>query len=180
MYEKRDIEEMLKLYLKSKAQLKTIEDKIEKNEIQIKFNGTELKENENEVISTMALGRSNSYEIPSGKTNKIMKTTENIALSYRDNEKYTNKSDSFHLKVENEEYRKKAIPLKELVNSVDIMLDSLNNEQKLIIKSYYMYEQKWNYVYLIYIEKYKIPKTINQLKNIRDDALKNMLEVINI
>ena len=128
----------------------------------------------------MAMGSANSTEVPSGKTNKIVKQTENIALTYKGNLKYTNKSDTIHLKAEIEEYRKKAIPLKDLVNSVEIMLESLNNEQKLIIKSYYMYERKWNNVYLTYIEKYKIPKTINQLKNIRDMALKNMLDVINI
>lgn len=60
------------------------------------------------------------------------------------------------------------------------MLKALNNEQKLIIQTYYMYEPKWNYVATTYVQVYNEPRTVNQLKNIRDKALEIMLEVINI
>ena len=43
-----------------------------------------------------------------------------------------------------------------------------------------MYEPKWNYVATTYVQVYNEPRTVNQLKNIRDKALEVMLDVINI
>lgn len=79
--------------------------------------------------------------------------------------------------VKNEE---KAEPLRDLVDRVDRMLKALNNEQKLVVKTYYMNEPKWNYVVNTYFEVYKETRTVNQLKNIRDAAIEKMLKVINI
>ena len=79
--------------------------------------------------------------------------------------------------VRNEE---KAEPLRDLVGKVDRMLKALNNEQRLIVKTYYMYEPKWNYVNNTYFEVYKETRTVNQLKNIRDAAMQIMLKVINV
>lgn len=81
---------------------------------------------------------------------------------------------------ENAAYNEKAEPLRDLVEKVDRMLKALNNEQKLIIQTYYMYEPKWNYVISTYFEVYKETRTVNQLKNIRDVAINIMLEVINV
>lgn len=109
-----------------------------------------------------------------GKTNKISRPTENIALTY------TNKIDNKKLIIENAEYEQKAEPLRESVGKVDRMLKALNNEQKLVIQTYYFYEPKWNYVTTKYFEIYKESKTVNQLKNIRNIAINIMLDVINI
>ena len=81
---------------------------------------------------------------------------------------------------ENVRYNEKAEPLRDLVGKVNRMLDALNNEQKLIIKTYYMYEPKWNYVATAYVQIYNEPRTVNQLKNIRDKAMQIMLDVINV
>lgn len=180
MYEKHDIEEMLKAYLLSKSQLEEIESKIEKNNVLLKYNGTEFEETETEVIEAMTLKSSTISDIPKSKTNKKSNITENIALTYKENLKYTNKVDKIKLINENERYNKKAEPLRELTEKVERMLRALNNEQKLIVKTYYMSEQKWNYVSNTYMEVYKEPKTVTQLKNIRNTALKIMLKVINI
>lgn len=115
-----------------------------------------------------------------GKTNNISNVTEDIALSYKSKLTYINEADKFKIMNENVEYNKKAEPLRELVGKVDRMLEALNNEQRLIIKTYYMYEPKWNYVSTTYFEIYKETRTINQLKNIRDTALDIMLDVINV
>ncbi len=110
----------------------------------------------------------------------MSRPTEDIALSYRDNLTYINKADKIKLTNEIEEFNKKAEPLRELVGKVNRMLGALNNEQKLIIKTYYMYEPKWNYVSSVYMQVYNEPRTINQLKNIRDKAMQIMLDVINV
>lgn len=180
MYEKYDIEEMLKSYLLSKSQLEELESKIEKNNILLKYNGTEFEESEAEAIEAMTLKSSTIPDIPKSKTNKKTDITANIALTYKEKLKYTNKADKIKLINENVRYNEKAEPLRDLVEKVERMLRALNNEQKLIVKSYYMFEQKWNYVSITYTDAYKTPITINQLKNIRNTAMQTMLKVINI
>ncbi len=180
MYEKHDIEEMLKEYLLKKSQLDELEEKIENNDIQIKFHGTKNKESEEETIRNLSLSSPIISDTPKGKTNKISNTTENIALSYREKMIYTNKADKIKLMNENVAYNKTAEPLREAVGRVERMLRALNNEEKLIIKTYYMYEPKWNYVANTYFKIYTETRTINQLKNVRDAALEKMLKVVNI
>ncbi len=101
-------------------------------------------------------------------------------MSYKDKLTYINKADKIALMNENAINEEKAEPLRDLVGKVDRMLRALNNEQKLIVKTYYMNEPKWNYVVNTYFEVYKETRTINQLKNIRDTAIEIMLKVVNI
>lgn len=180
MYEKCEIEQMLKKYLKSKSQLEELESKIEKNKILLKYSGKKFKESEAETIEGMALKSPAISDIPKSKTNKKSNPTETIALTYREKQTYINKADKIKLMNENVLYNEKAEPLRDIVGKVDRMIKALNNEQKLIIQTYYMYEPKWNYVSKTYIDVYNEPRTINQLKNIRDVALKIMLDVINV
>lgn len=180
MYEKHDIEEMLKNHLKRLAQLKELKSKIEKNEIQLKYDGKKMEMSVDEKIESMALKSTDYSKISTGKTNKKSTPTENIALNYRDDLTYIHKVDKIKLINEIKDYKRKAEPLEDFTGKVERMLGALNKEQKLVIESYYMYEPKWNYVSRTYIDVYNEPRTINQLKNIRDIALKIMLEVINI
>lgn len=180
MYEKCEIEEMLKNYLKSKSQLKELESRIEKNKVLLKYDGTKYKESEAEVIRGMALKSPVISDMPKSQTNKKSNPTEDIALSYKDKQIYKNKADKIKLMSDNAVYEEKAKPLRDLVEKVNTMIESLNNEQKLIIETYYMYEPKWNYVSRTYLDVYNEPRTIAQLKNIRDIGLKTMLEVINV
>ena len=101
-------------------------------------------------------------------------------MSYKDKLTYINKADKIALMNENAINEEKAEPLRDLVGKVDRMLRALNNEQKLIVKTYYMYEPKWNYVSRTYLDVYNEPRTVGQLKNIRDTAIGIMLKVINI
>jgi hypothetical protein len=55
MYEKCDIEEMLKGYLVSKSQLEELENKIAKNKVLLSYNGKKYTESEEEVIEGMSL-----------------------------------------------------------------------------------------------------------------------------
>lgn len=180
MYEKSEIESMLREYLKSKSQLEELESKIAKNNVLLKFNGTKMQESKEAAIEGMILNSPVISDMPRGKTNKINNPTENIALNYKEKLTYTNKVDKIKLMNENYEYNQKAEPLRDFVEKVDRMLKALNNEQRLVVKTYYMNEPKWNYVTSTYFEVYKESRTINQLKNIRDTAIKIMLDVINV
>jgi hypothetical protein len=128
MYEKCEIEQMLKKYLKSKSQLEELESKIEKNKVLLKYNGKKYKESEAEIIEGMALKAPAISDIPKSKTNKKSNPTENIALTYKDKLTYTNKADKIRLINENIAYNEKAEPLRDLVGKVDRMINALNNE----------------------------------------------------
>nr|DAQ39639.1 MAG TPA: hypothetical protein [Caudoviricetes sp.] len=67
MYEKCDIEEMLKSYLVSKSQLEELENKIAKNKVLLKYNGKKYKESEEEVIEGMALSSPTISDMPKRK-----------------------------------------------------------------------------------------------------------------
>ena len=67
MYEKCDIEEMLKSYLVSKSQLEELENKIVKNKVLLKYNGKKYKESEEEVIEGMALSSPTISDMPKRK-----------------------------------------------------------------------------------------------------------------
>ena len=60
------------------------------------------------------------------------------------------------------------------------LLQQLSAEEEFIIKIYYMQKAKWDYVSQQYCIEFQKPKSINQLLNIRDSAIKSMLEVLNI
>lgn len=67
MYEKCDIEEMLKGYLVSKSQLEELENKIAKNKVLLKYNGKKYKESEEEGIEGMALSSPTISDMPKRK-----------------------------------------------------------------------------------------------------------------
>lgn len=92
MYEKCEIENMLKEYLKSKSQLEELESKIAKNKVLIKYNGKKMQESENETIEGMTLNSPTISDMPRGKTNKINRPTEDIALNYKGKLTYINKA----------------------------------------------------------------------------------------
>ena len=67
MYEKCDIEEMLKGYLVSKSQLEELENKIAKNKVLLKYNGKKYKESEEEVIEGLELSSPTISDMPKRK-----------------------------------------------------------------------------------------------------------------
>lgn len=67
MYEKCDIEEMLKEYLVSKSQLEELENKIAKNKVLLKYNGKKYIESEEETIEGLALSSPVMSDIPKRK-----------------------------------------------------------------------------------------------------------------
>ena len=59
------------------------------------------------------------------------------------------------------------------------LLIQLTDEEEFVIRTYYMKKSKWDYVSQQYFSEFQKPKSINQLLNIRDNAIQSMLEVIN-
>lgn len=112
-------------------------------------------------------------------TNKISDRVAETAVNYHKEENHINKVDRKH--IENKLLELKMIKdvLDKKVVRVKNMMLPLSSEEKFIIKTYYMEKSKWDYVSQQYCIEFQKPKSINQLLNIRDNAIESMLDTLN-
>ena len=178
-YIKEDVETMLKDHLKNQAKLTEIQLKKEEYEKRLEYAGTVYEETENEIIENMQLaGR--AYDSIHSNTNKISDKVLNTVMNYHREERHINKEDRQFLQTKLEELNKLKEKKKKKIVRVENMINQLSTEEKFVIKIYYMEKSKWDYVSQQYCMEFQKPKSINQLLNIRDTAIKSMLDVLNI
>ena len=56
----------------------------------------------------------------------------------------------------------------------------LSKEERFVIETYYMDKSKWDYVEKSYFNEFEKYKSIKRLQTYRDNAIKIMLEIINV
>lgn len=178
-YIKEDIERMLKDHLKNQAKLTEIQLKKEEYEKRLEYAGTVYEETENEIIENMQLA-GQAYDSIHSNTNKVSDKVLNTAMNYHKEERHINKEDRQFLQTKLEELTKLKDELDKKIVRVENMINQLSAEEKFVIKIYYMEKSKWDYVSQQYCMEFQKPKSINQLLNIRDTAIKSMLDVLNI
>ena len=178
-YIKEDVETMLKDHLKNQAKLTEIQLKKEEYEKRLEYAGTVYEETENEIIENMQLA-GQAYDSIHSNTNKISDKVLNTAMNYHREERHINKEDRQFLQTKLEELNKLKEDLDKKIVRVENMINQLSTEEKFVIKIYYMEKSKWDYVSQQYCMEFQKPKSINQLLNIRDTAIKSMLDVLNI
>lgn len=117
-------------------------------------------------------------KVPSN-TNKISDNVLNTALNYKKEQYHINREDRESLinKINNLETIKDELNKK--IVRVDNLINQLSVEEKYIIKTYYFEKSKWDYVSQQYCIEFQKPKSINQLINIRNEAIKSMLDILN-
>lgn len=178
-YIKEDVEKMLKDHLKNQAKLTEIQLKKEEYEKRLEYAGTVYEETENEIIENMQLA-GQAYDSIHSNTNKVSDKVLNTAMNYHKEERHINKEDRQFLQTKLEELTKLKDELDKKIVRVENMINQLSAEEKFVIKIYYMEKSKWDYVSQQYCMEFQKPKSINQLLNIRDTAIKSMLDVLNI
>lgn len=178
-YIKEDVETMLKEHLKNQAKLKEIQLKKEEYEKRLEYAGTVYEETENEIIENMQLA-GQAYDSIHSNTNKVSDKVLNTVMNYHREERHINKEDRQFLQTKLEELNKLKDELDKKIVRVENMINQLSTEEKFVIKIYYMEKSKWDYVSQQYCMEFQKPKSINQLLNIRDTAIKSMLDVLNI
>lgn len=178
-YIKEDVETMLKDHLKNQAKLTEIQLKKEEYEERLEYAGTVYEETENEIIENMQLV-GQAYDSIHSNTNKVSDKVLNTAMNYHREERHINKEDRQFLQTKLEELNKLKDELDKKIVRVENMINQLSAEEKFVIKIYYMEKSKWDYVSQQYCMEFQKPKSINQLLNIRDTAIKSMLDVLNI
>lgn len=177
-YIKEDLEKMLREHLKTQAKLTETDIKIEEYQIRLDYAGTVNEEAQEEVIEAMQL-KGQPFDTISSKTNKISDTTSSTAINYNKEVTHINTEDRIYLKAKIEELKELKDILNKKIVRVENLLHQLSIEEEFIIKLYYMQKAKWDYVSQQYCIEFQKPKSINQLLNIRDNAIKNMLEILN-
>ncbi len=178
-YIKEDIENMLKDHLKNQAKLTEIQLKKEEYDKRLEYAGTVYEETENEIIENMQLA-GQAYDSIHSNTNKVSDKVLNTVMNYHREERHINKEDRQFLQTKLEELTKLKDELEKKIVRVENMINQLSAEEKFVIKIYYMEKSKWDYVSQQYCMEFQKPKSINQLLNIRDTAIKSMLDVLNI
>lgn len=178
-YIKEDVERMLKDHLKNQAKLTEIQLKKEEYEKRLEYAGTVYEETENEIIENMQLA-GQAYDSIHSNTNKVSDKVLNTAMNYHKEERHINKEDRQFLQTKLEELNKLKDELDKKIVRVENMINQLSAEEKFVIKIYYMEKSKWDYVSQQYCMEFQKPKSINQLLNIRDTAIKSMIDVLNI
>lgn len=178
-YIKEDVETMLKDHLKNQAKLTEIQLKKEEYEERLEYAGTVYEETENEIIENMQLA-GQAYDSIHSNTNKVSDKVLNTVMNYHREERHINKEDRQFLQTKLEELNKLKDELDKKIVRVENMINQLSAEEKFVIKIYYLEKSKWDYVSQQYCMEFQKPKSINQLLNIRDTAIKSMLDVLNI
>lgn len=100
------------------------------------------------------------------ETNKFHSITESAGI----------KLEKVNKKIEEKKDRiKKDIRLlQDRIQTVDILLECLSEEEKFIINSFYFLGLRWSLVESRYYKEYTEPKSTQQLKNKRTIAIKKM------
>lgn len=178
-YIKEDLEKMLREHTKNQAKLTEVELKKEGYEKKLEYAGTVNEETDKEVIESMQLA-GQAYDSIHSNTNKISDTTANTAMRYQKEMRHVNVEDRAYLERKISELAELKDELDKKIVRVKNLLQQLSAEEEFIIKIYYMQKAKWDYVSQQYCIEFQKPKSINQLLNIRDSAIKSMLEVLNI
>lgn len=178
-YIKEDVERMLKDHLKNQAKLTEIQLKKEEYEKRLEYAGTVYEETENEIIENMQLA-GQAYDSIHSNINKVSDKVLNTVMNYHREERHINKEDRQFLQTKLEELNRLKDELDKKIVRVENMINQLSAEEKFVIKIYYMEKSKWDYVSQQYCMEFQKPKSINQLLNIRDTAIKSMLDVLNI
>lgn len=177
-YIKEDVEKMLKEHPKNQAKLTEVEIKREEYEKRLEYAGTVNEETNEEIIESMQLS-GQAFDSIHSNTNKITDITGNTAINYHKEINYINKEDRSFLERKIEELTALKNNLDKQIVRVENLLRQLSVEEEFIIKTYYMQKAKWDYVSQQYCVEFQKPKSINQLLNVRDSAIKSMLDILN-
>ncbi|MGE5327989.1 MAG: hypothetical protein ACM3KR_00575 [Deltaproteobacteria bacterium] len=170
-----DIEYMLRKHLEKKSQLKFKTLDIEGLEKILEYHNKPCEETAEEIIESLSMPAVAISDMPKSRTNKFSSPTENVMFGYTENPPEVDiidiKGRIYRLKIDIE-------PVKKDVEIVECFLAGLSKEEFLVINEHYVYNQKWDYVANAYYERFRQPRHIETLKNIRNEAFNKMNRMI--
>lgn len=179
-YIKENLEVMLKEHPKNEAKLTEIQLKKEEYQERLDYSGTVYEDTEDEVIENMQLS-GQAYDSIHSNTNKISDKVASTAMNYHKERMHINKENREYLKRKIEECEVEEKRLNKKIVRVKNLLTILSEKQRFVINEFYINSEKgdWKRVAKEYENQFPKYLSIKQLQNIRDVALKDMLEVLN-
>lgn len=178
-YIKEDLERMLKNHKDNEAKLTEVELKIEEYQERLDYAGTVYEDTDKEIIENMQLA-TQPYNAINSNTNKVSDKVLSTVMNYKKEQHYINEENREFLNKKLKELERDRNELnKKVVRTKNIMIP-LSKEEKFVIETYYMDKSKWDYVEKLYFNEFEKYKSIKQLQTYRDNAIKTMLEIINI
>lgn len=178
-YVKEELEAMLYQYKENEAKLVELQLKIEEYKERLNYAGTVYQDNENEVIENMQLA-GQAYDSIHSNTNKISDKVLTTAISYRKEVNHINSEDRDYLEKKIQEFEEESNKLNKKVVRVKNLLNRISKEENFVITLYYLEKSKWDYVEKEYFDEFERHKSIKQLQKYRDNALEQMLNIINV
>lgn len=180
-YIKEDLEKMLREHPKNQAKLTEVELKKEGYEKRLEYAGTVNEDTDNEIIESMQLS-GQAFDTIRGNTNKISDITANTAMSYQKEIHHVNTEDRAFLERKIAELQEIKDDLDKKIVRVKNLMTILSDKQRFIINEFYINSQKgdWKKVSKEYEKAFPKDLSIKQLQNIRDVAIKDMLEILNM
>lgn len=179
-YIKEDLEKILRNHRKNEAKLTEIQLQKEEYQERLYYAGTVHEDTEKEVIENMQLA-GQSYDSIHSNTNKVSDKTANTAMRYHEEERHVNKENKEYLQRRIIECEAEERVLNKMIVRVKNLLTILSEKQRFIINEFYINSEKgdWRKVEAEYRNNFTKELTMKQLQNIRNVALKDMLEVLN-
>ena len=179
-YIKEDVEKMLRNHKKNEAKLTEIQLKKEEYQEQLCYAGTVYEDTENEVIENMQVA-GQAYDSIRSNTNSISDKVLDTAINYQKELNYINKFDREYLNSKIIECEAEENILNKKIVRVKNLLTILSEKQRFVINEFYINSEKgdWKRVAKEYENQFPRYLSVKQLQNIRDVALKDMLEVLN-
>ena len=179
LYIKENVENMLREHQKNESKLTEVQLKLEEYNERLHYAGTVYEDTEEEIIENMQLA-GQPYDSIHSNTNKISDKVSNTAEGYKKEEIHINKENINFLERKIAEYTDIKDELNKKIVRVKNMIEPLSKEEKFVIKVYYMEKSKWNYLEDEFENNFKVHKSTKQLQTYRDNAIKSMLETLNV
>ena len=179
-YIKEDVETMLRNHKKNEAKLTEVQLKKEEYQEQLYYAGTVYEDTENEVIENMQIA-GQSYDSIHSRTNKVSDKVSNAVMNYKKELNHINNFDRDHINSKIIECEAEENILNKKIVRVKNLLTILSEKQRFVINEFYINSEKgdWKRVAKEYENQFPRYLSVKQLQNIRDVALKDMLEVLN-
>ncbi len=180
-YIKENLETMLRNHPKNEAKLLEVQLKIEEYQERLYYAGTVYEDTEEEVIENMQLA-GKGYDTIHSNTNKISDATADTAMQYKQEKIHINREDRSFLLGKIMEYEAEEKVLNKMIVRVKNLLSILSEKQKFVVEEFYINNGKttWDKIEKLFENNFPKRLTQKQLQNIRDVALKDMLEVLNM
>lgn len=181
-YIKEDIEKLLIEHKSNEGKLFEIDIKLDDYRERLEYAGTVYQDTKDNIIESMQL-TGQGYDSIHCNTNKISDKVSSVANDYKTELNHINKEDIDHINYEMQKLENEKKILNKKKARINNWLDKIEYEKQCIIKEFYINNKgkNWNKAVKEYTNYEGVKElTERQLRTIRDKALEDILNIVNI